>query len=325
MAGGVLSCPPFSTAAPSDTPVRTSLPPLRPLLLASLLLPATGCSGLLANIAADALSGEGSAFSSDDDPELIREAIPFGLKTMESLLESSPDNSKLLAATCSGFTQYAYAFVLAEADELEPTDPARARQGVARGKKLLRRAVSYGWRGLAARAGEDFPRAFEKDRAAALQPFDKEDVPLLYWTGASLAILISRSKDDMQMVGRLAEVEALMARALALDEAWSDGSLHEFYATYDASRSEANGGGLARAQAHFDRALALARAKKAGPYVSWAESVAVQAQDRKLFDELLDKALALDADEEPRFRLVNLISQRRARFLKAHAEDLFLE
>lgn len=294
-----------------------------PLLLAA--LPLTGCSGLIANIAADSLSGEGTAFSSDDDPELIREAIPFGLKTMEALLESSPDNPKLLTAACSGFAQYAYAFVLADADELEPTNPAKAREGVARGKKLMRRAVGYCLRGLAAEAGKEFPAAFEKDRVAALKSFAKEDVPLLYWSAASLAILVSRSKDDMKMVGRLPEVEALMARALELDEAWGDGSIHEFYVTYDNSRGEAVGGGLKRAKAHYDRALELSKGKKIGPLVSWVESVAIQTQDRKLFDELLDKALAFDVDEEPRFRLVNLISQRRARFLKAHVDDYFLE
>lgn len=53
--------------------------------------------------------------------------------------------------------------------------------------------------------------------------------------------------------------------------------------------------------------------------------VAVAAQDRKLFDAELDRALAFDADSEPRFRLANLISQQRARRLKARASDLFLE
>lgn len=299
---------------------------LRRLLLACLLaLPSTGCSGLFANIAADALSGEGNAFRADDDPELIREAVPFGLKTMESLLESSPDNPKLLLAASSGFTQYAYAFVLEDADFLEPTDPAKAREMVARGKKLLRRAVGYGFRGLAVRHGGGFHEAFAKDRVAALKSFSKEDVGLLYWTGASLALLISRSKDDMKMIGRLPEVEAIMARALELDEAFGDGSVHEFYVTYDASRSEQSGGGVKKARQHYDRVLALTNHKKVGPLVTWAEAVAVQAQDRKLFDELLDKALCFDVDEEPRFRLVNLIAQRRARFLKAQAGDLFLE
>ena len=38
----------------------------------------------------DALSG-GGVYTSDEDPELIREALPFGLKTYESLLDVSPD------------------------------------------------------------------------------------------------------------------------------------------------------------------------------------------------------------------------------------------
>jgi hypothetical protein len=296
-----------------------------PLVLAVAVL-AASCSGLMANIAANALSGEGSSFATDDDPELVKEAIPFGLKTMESVLESSPDHTRLLAAACSGFTQYAWGFVQEDAEELDATDPVRSRAGIARSKKLLRRAASYGFHGLEVTWGPGFRAAFEKDRAAAVRRFEgKEVVPLLYWTAASLALQISLSKDDMKMVGRLPEVEALMKRALELDEAFSDGAIHEFYVTYDNTRSESNGGGVKRAKEHYDRALAITNGKKIGVLVSWAEAVAVQNQDRKLFDQLLDQVLAFNVDEEPRFRLVNLLSQRRARFLKSRAGDLFLE
>jgi hypothetical protein len=291
----------------------------RSLFFALTALLATSCSGLVANMAGDALSGEGNAFRSDDDPQLIRESIPFGLKMTESFLDSAPRNPKLLLSAASGFTQYAYAYIEEDADELDATDSARAKEIYARTKKLLRRAVGYGFRGLEAQGGEFFLSAFEKDHAGALKRFEKDDVPLLYWTGASLALLISLSKDDMKMVGRLPEVEALMARALELDESWSDGAIHEFYLTYDASHS------VDSARKHMDRVTALTGGKKIGPLVSWAESVAVQTQDRKLFDRLLDQALTFDVDQEPRFRLVNLIAQRRARFLKSRAGDLFLE
>lgn len=286
----------------------------------------TACSGLVANLAAGALSGEGNAFRADDDPELVRDAVPFGLKAIESLLESSPSNPKLLAAAASGFTQYAYAYVLEDAAELEPVDPPRARIGYARARKLLRRAESYGFRGLEAEWGDGFHAAFSKDRSGTLAKLqDKQVVPLLYWTGAALAAEISLCKDDMAMVGRLPEVEALMGRALELDESFSDGAIHEFYVVYDGGRSETMGGSLKRAQEHLDRALALTHGKKIAPLVTWAEAVAVQQQDRKLFDRLLDQAIAFNVDEEPRFRLVNLIAQRRARFLKARTGDLFLE
>jgi hypothetical protein len=294
-------------------------------LLAAALV-AASCSGILANVAASALSGEGSSFRSDDDPELVKEAIPFGLKTMESVLESTPDHAKLLGSACAGFTQYAYAFVQQDAEELESTDPVRSRVGIARTKRLLHRAVNYGFHGLEVTWGPGFAAAFEKDRAAAVKKFDsKEVVPLLYWTAASLGALISLSKDDMKMVGRLPQVEALMKRALELDEDFSDGAIHEFYVTYDNSRSESNGGGIKRAKEHYDRVLAITGGKKIGVLVSWAEAVAVQNQDRKQFDQLLDQVLAFNVDEEPRFRLVNLIAQRRARFLKSRVGDLFLE
>jgi hypothetical protein len=295
-----------------------------PLLLAALLA-LGGCSGLVANLAADGLAGGGGAFASDDDPELVREAIPFGLKTLESLLAASPDNPRLLLAAASGFTQYAYAFVQQDADLLADTDPERARALHARARRLYARAHAYGLRGLAER-DDDFPAAFARDRQQALRAFDeKEDAPLLYWTAASLAAQVALSKTDLAMVGRLPEVEALMARALELDEAYDSGSLHEFYVTYEASRAGTLGGSLERARAHYERAAALSGGQRVGPWVAWAELVAVQQQDRRLFDTLLERALAFDVDEAPAFRLVNLVAQRRARWLKARAGDLFLE
>ena len=283
-----------------------------------------GCATTIANFVAVSLSGEGRSFASDDDPELVREAIPFGLKAIESLLDGSPENPKLLLAAASGFTQYAQGFVLQDADELEGTQPELARAKSARGKKLLARAAEYGFRGLeGAHAG--FRTRFAADRAGAVGVMEKDDVPLLYWTGVALGLLVSLSMDDMAMLGRLPEVEALMGRALALDEGWDAGAIHEFYVNYDGGRPASMGGSLKKAKEHYDRALALSNHKKIGLLVTWAEVVAVQNQDRKLFNELLLQALDFNVDSEPRFRLANLMAQRRARFLKSHAPELFVE
>src|SRR5436853_316426 len=83
-----------------------------------------GCSlnKIAVNKLGDALSGSGAAFASDNDPELIKQAAPFSLKLMEAVLARNPRHSRLLLACCSGFTQYAYAFVQEEADELEEKD-----------------------------------------------------------------------------------------------------------------------------------------------------------------------------------------------------------
>jgi hypothetical protein len=67
---------------------------------------------------ANTLSEPGDTFTRDDDPELVRAALPFGLKTFETLLESVPNHRPLLIATCSGFTSYSYGFVDTDADLL---------------------------------------------------------------------------------------------------------------------------------------------------------------------------------------------------------------
>ena len=49
----------------------------------------TGCSTIkkvAINKMGDALAEGGTTFTSDDDPELVKAAIPFSLKLMESLL-----------------------------------------------------------------------------------------------------------------------------------------------------------------------------------------------------------------------------------------------
>ena len=46
-------------------------------------------------------------------------------------------------------------------------------------------------------------------------------------------------------------------------------------------------------------------------------------QDRDEFVRLLEQALAIDPDAEPESRLVNIISQTRARWLMKEIDNLF--
>jgi hypothetical protein len=78
-----------------------------------------GCSikKMAVNKMGDMLSSSGSTFESDEDPELVAAAIPFGLKLYEGLLAESPKHTGLLLAAASGFTEYSYAFVDLKAEE----------------------------------------------------------------------------------------------------------------------------------------------------------------------------------------------------------------
>jgi predicted anti-sigma-YlaC factor YlaD len=283
----------------------------------------SGCvRTFLVNSAADALASGGTgggAFASDDDPELVAEALPFGLKTMEVLLQETPEHRNLLVGLASGFTQYAQGFVLPRARDASMAERERIE---ARARKLHLRAHRYGLRALEV-DHPGFLHAFKQNPEQAVNVLTADDVDALYWTGAPLGAAISISATDMDLLAQVPAMEALMERALQLDPDWGGGALHEFFIQYE-GRSEAMGGSVDRAKQHFERAVQLQGGKKAGPYLAYAMAVAVKKQDRALFDELIDKALAIDPEAAPDYRLINTIDQERARWLREHAEDFIL-
>ena len=293
-------------------------------LLAMLL--AAGCSTVkrtAVNQVGNALSGGGETFASDDDPELIRAAVPFSLKLTESLLAETPKHRGLLLTACSGFTQYAYAFVQEDADEIEATDLARAAALRARARRLYLRARDYGLRGLEVEHS-DFRSALSHDPQAAVAVCKREDAPLLYWTAASWLAAISIVKDRPDLIAELPQAEALLDRAAALDETFGHGTIHTLLIAYEMARPGATAGAADRARKHFERAVALGEGHEASPLVSYAEAVCLPQQDRVQFEKLLNEALAINPDNNPPMRLVNLIMQRRARWLLSRADDLFL-
>jgi len=290
-----------------------------------LALAMSGCSikRMAVNKLGDALAGGGTTFASDDDPELVKAAVPFSLKLMESLLAESPGHEGLLFATASGFTQYGFAFVQQEADEIEGEDLAQASALRERAKRLYVRARNYGLRGLEVRhAG--FTNALAADPRAAVRVMRSADVPQLYWTAMAWGALISQSKDDPDRIAEVPQMEALIDRALELDESWNFGALHAFLITYEMTRTGVKGDPVERSRREFDLAMAQSQGWQAAPLVAYAEAVCVQKQDLKQFDSLLERALAIDADAHPDFRLANLIHQRRARWLLSKKDELFL-
>ncbi len=284
-----------------------------------------GCSirRVAVNKLGNALAGSGSTFSSDDDPELVKSAAPFSLKLMESLLNESPRHRGLLLATAGGFTEYAYAFVQQDADEMEEKDVKAAADLRLRARRLYLRGRNYGLRGLELEH-PGFAKVLADNPREAVKKMTRKDVPFLYWSAVSWAGAISVSKDSPDLVADVPKAEALIDRALALDEAFDAGAIHSFLITYEMSRREGQGDAAARSRQHFARAMELSAGQMAGPLVSLAESVSVQQQNLSEFNSLLDRALAVNPDTKPEWRLNNLIMQRRARWLLSRADELFL-
>lgn len=289
------------------------------------LLAADGCSprAYVTRQVADAVSFGGGTFGTDEDPQLVREATPFALKFSESLLASASRHEGLLLSLAQGFAQYAVAFVWQEA--VESRDPAVREAGTARARDLCLRAREYGLRGLEARH-PGFRRLINADAARAAATASAADVPLLYWAGAAWSFAVAASPGDPALIADLPRCEALLRRALELDEGYGAGAIHEYFVAFEGGRPAAMGGSAERARRHFARAMELAAGRRVSPLVTLAESVSVREQDRREFLALLDEALAFDArGQAPGFRQANLAAQRRAAWLRGRVDELFLE
>jgi predicted anti-sigma-YlaC factor YlaD len=308
--------------------MRTGTNRLRAQLVLLLLawITGSGCSLLrrsALNQVATAVAASGTTFASDEDPDLVKAAAPFSLKLMESLLAEEPQHQGLLSAAASGFTQYAFAFVQQDADELEARDPAAAEALRTRARRLYLRAHTYGLRGLEV-SHPGFTNALLANPRAAVRATTTADLPLLYWTAVAWAAAISLSKDTPELIAQIPIMEALIDQALELDESYDRGAIHTFLVTYEMSRQGAPGDPAARARTHFDRAMALSEGKDAAPLVALAEAVAIKKQDVKEFESLLNQALIINPDANPDRRLSNLVMQRRARWLLSRKAEFFL-
>ena len=287
----------------------------------------TGCS--VKQIAMDSVSGalaESSArvYANDNDPTLVRDALPFSLKLMETLLDESPDNRELLLATAAGFTQYSYAFVEQDAFVLEDEDYRASEKEIQRARNLYLRARDYGLRGLEA-AHPGFSEGLRADSEGTVAEATIEDIDLLYWTAAAWGSAIALSIDDPSTIGETALMEALIYRAYALNPDYDYGAIHVFLITYEMAKSGGEPSPEEKARAHFERAVALSGGQQAGPYLSLAEAVSVPNQDRTEFEQLLSQALDVDPDLRPEWRLANLVMQDRAEWLLNRTDRLFLD
>jgi predicted anti-sigma-YlaC factor YlaD len=285
-----------------------------------------GCSSMhryATNKLGDTLAASGTGYASDDDPELIRAAAPFSLKLMESVLQETPQHAALLTATAGGFTEYAYAFVGEDGDELEARDLQASLALHHRALLLYVRARGYGMRALEARH-PNFQARLRSTQGAAAAELDATDAKAIYWTGAAWAAAISLDKDSADAVADLPLVDALLMRLAVLDPDYDHGALDSLLMSWEGARIGVRDP-QQQVRVHFERAVKLSGGQKAGPYVTFAEVACVRAQDRKQFTALLQQALAIDPALRPQWQLENLLMQRRARWLLTQTDQLFIE
>ena len=295
--------------------------------LGLVLLASCSINKMAINAVSNALTGTGSAdvFTTDSDPQLVGDAMPFAIKLYETLLSQNPNHQGLLLTTGSLFIMYANAFVQGPAEMLDPIFDYQERiDGMDRAKDLYLRGYDI----LVSALDKKYPGfSSAKVNEGTLDPYlsrmRKDDVPLIYWTFAGGLSAYSIDMFDFELNSKIPEWGALMARAYELNPDFNNGAIDEFYILYYAALPEILGGNRSLAEFHFNRSLEKSHGLTASPYVSYARVISVADQDYDSYREKLEMALAIDPDEDPSNRLVNILSQRRARHMLDTAYEYF--
>ncbi|MEE9162861.1 MAG: TRAP transporter TatT component family protein, partial [Candidatus Neomarinimicrobiota bacterium] len=140
-------------------------------------------------------------------------------------------------------TAYGYAFLASRAERIQGHDLQRARRIRVRARRHYIRALEVGLERLD-RRHPGFAETLQRNPGEAVALATAEDVPLLYWTGASLGAAIGLSKDKPEMLIRLPQVGALAFRVTELTPGYLDGAGFELLMLYEAGRPTMMGGSL---------------------------------------------------------------------------------
>ncbi len=292
-----------------------------------LLISACSVQQMAVNMISDALTGSGNneVFLGDDDPQMVADSLPFAIKLYESLLQMNPYHRGLRLTTGSLYIMYANAFIQTPANMSGPGAYEKKYEYLLRAKKLYLRGRDM----LSSYMETKYPGfssviGVEGDLNLLLSSLEAEDVEFFYWIGAAWFAAISIDSFDLNLSFRIPAVVALLERAHELDPDFNNGSLDELFIQMYAAIPESMGGSQEKAVASFERAIELQGGTSAGPYLSFATAVALPRQDLEMFTDLMNQALAIDADQYPEILLLNILAQKQARWYMDNLEEFFI-
>ena len=243
------------------------------------------------------------------DLRVIREGMPAYLMLIDGMVESVPDNARLLITAAQVYASFASAFI-------EDEDPEYARVLFARAKTYAMRALKI--RGIKDPVAKPFDE-FE----TAVQSLGKKDVPYMFWAATCWGSWVRLNSSSIAALAELPRVEALMKRVLVLDEQFYYGGPHLFMGIWFASRPQIAGGNLEKAHDHFQKAMAFSQDVFLMTRVFFADQYARKTLDRQLFETSLQAVLESPVNKVPELTLLNTVAQQKARSLLAQADELF--
>jgi hypothetical protein len=292
------------------SPLSRRLVPAPAALLAILgvALASAGCGAVVSNVSAGVAEDLSVAILNQDDPELVREALPAYLLLIDSFIEADPENSITLSSGSQLYAAYGAAFV----DDAD------------RSRTLTSRARDYGNRALcAADAATCELAALDFDGyTAVISSIGQADVePLFSYSLANLAWIRSNSA-DYAALAELPKIEVALEHLMTLDPGENAASASMYLGILKTLRPAALGGDPEAGKQWFERGIELSDGRDLSIKVEYARGYARQVYDRELHDRLLNEVLETNV-QVTGLVLFNKLAREQAKQLLASADDYF--
>ncbi|EKD42732.1 MAG: hypothetical protein ACD_73C00040G0006, partial [uncultured bacterium] len=245
-------------------------------------------------------------------------------KMLETFQHDNPKNKNYLILLSRSYAMYTFGFLEWNMMKYQGVDEGKRTQAEVRAKAFYTKGKEYGLQVLNRNAG--FEKTLTKDLDSfkkALKGLGRGYMPALFWTAFNWGSYINLNKDSPLAIAEFPKVEAMMQRVLEIDELYNYAGPHMFFGFSFGSRPAMFGGNPGKSKEHFEKAILSYQRKFLMSLVLYAQSYAVQNQDKALFESLLNEVLATPAESLPEQLLANQMAKFRARWLLDHSSSYF--
>jgi hypothetical protein len=268
----------------------------------------SSCGVIISNVSADMADSLSAAILNQNDPQLVRDALPSYLLLLDSLIESDPNNAATLGAAAQLYAAYGAALV---------DDENRARN-------LTVRARDYGERALCATDSDacDLDELDFDGYRAAVMAVDGDAMEALYSYSLSMLAWIRANSNDFNALAALPKAEVALLQVMALEPGDLAASTCMYLGILNTLRPASLGGHPEVGRSWFERGIELSAGRNLSIKVEYARSYARLVYDRELHDRLLNEVLAAEVEQQD-LTLFNQLARAQAQDLLASANEYF--
>lgn len=267
------------------------------------------------------------AFMGEKDPQIIAEVLPMIVKMYEILALQNPGHQGLQIMSGQLNVMYGNLCVQTPAEKLpiaelekQVAEFNRAKYHYLKGRQSILNVFESRWPG--------FEKAFLSSDADLIKSYvskiKKDDVNAAYWAGGASLISWSLDPLDIDMLSSIQGPVALLEAAAALDPNYNKGAIWDALCQFYTAAPVDFGGDYERGLECYEKALKASGGSSPGIYITYAQSVCKPSGDRDGFIESLNKALAINPDDDPSSRLMCVLNQQKAQYLLDHVDDYFV-